>query len=182
MRQPLSAPAGRRPTRALAAAAAVALLGACGSAESPDVTALAEGSETETLDPNVAPQEASEPNQEVEAFQGDLRTSQQNSDGSTVTVDRAGLENSRGWLVIRTSLDEEAATVLGTRELGAAGPLDDVEVELDPPLDSGEHTLFAVIHLDADPIGDFNWPGEDVPVVTRQGDVIAAQFRVTVNG
>jgi hypothetical protein len=84
-----------------------------------------------------------------------------------------------GWAVIH----EQGAKSLGAAIGHAAAPdgtTQNLSVELDRNAEDGE-TLFAVLHIDAGAEGTYEFPGADVPETDKDGDTVAASFRVTVS-
>ncbi|MGM0718505.1 MAG: DUF7282 domain-containing protein, partial [Halobacteriota archaeon] len=111
--------------------------------------------------------------------------SEQTTDGSTVTVDSARLDDG-GFVVIHDStlLDGEVIpSVIGASEYLEAGEVEDLEVELDEPLEEDD-TLIAMPHQDTNDneTYDFNdSEGEDDgPYVDDAGDPIIDDAEVTV--
>ncbi len=164
------------------------LLASCSTepGESPDVSSREpDTTQTETLS-DTAKVDA-EPD---DPFVGAVEVEDQTSDGATVTVARAGLGDDEGWVVIHADESGAPGDVLGHAAIepdqsgatvdGVEGNAD-VVVTLDQPLEPGEHVLWAMLHLDAEPAGTYQFPGNDVPV-THEDAVVMAPFTVTVEG
>jgi plastocyanin/predicted small secreted protein len=86
--------------------------------------------------------------------------------GGKVLMDRVfALEP--GWLVIHIEQDGGPGPVIGSAFV-EAGPNFDLEVDIDSELATPK--LFAMLHLDAGTPGEYEFPGEDVPV--KNGEAI----------
>jgi hypothetical protein len=105
-----------------------------------------------------------------------VTASDQESDGASVVV--AGVTAAApGWIVIHIDSGGSPGPVLGQSAV-AAGDNTDVVVALDPPLE-GDTTLWAMLHVDEGVVGEYEFPGADVPV--RDGDmVVMTPFVATV--
>lgn len=117
-------------------------------------------------------------------FEGTIQAQDQSSDGTTVEVDAVSLNQGNGWVAIFTEQEGGPSAVIGTAAIQAAEE-GEVIVELDEPLEPGEYALWAQLLIDAVPVGEFNWPGEDQPVTRRlgasdAGDVLQERFTLTV--
>lgn len=117
-------------------------------------------------------------------FEGTIQALDQSSDGETVTIDAVTFTQRNGWVAVFDEQEGAPGQVIGTAAIQPAEE-GEVVVELDEPLEPGEHVLWAQLLIDSAPVGEFNWPGGDEPV-TRQfgeddpGDVLQEQFSVTV--
>jgi hypothetical protein len=87
--------------------------------------------------------------------------SDQSSDGLTVVVDSVTAA-APGWIVIHLDNNGAPGPVIGQSAVDAGENLD-VEVELDPALDS-DTALWAMLHVDEGVAGEYEFPGPDVPV------------------
>lgn len=158
------------------------LLASCGNGESPDVSSLATAGPSETV---TAPDTVPTENVRDDSYVGEIAVSDQTSDGTEIAIDRATLEDTRGWVVIHRDESGAPGEVLGYVQLPAEEPAgerpDPLTVTLDAPLEPGDHPLWAMLHLDAEPVGTYGFPGEDVPV-TSDDAVVMAPFTVTVEG
>lgn len=159
-------------------AAAVLVVG-CSTGEplrtagQPDVT------ETNTIGDVGAGEEAGEEfGADFGEFDALLDVSDQTTDGDAVQVAQASIDPGPGWVVIYTSKADSPDEVIGFQQVEAN--LTDITVELDQPLEPGEYKLWAQMHVDADPIGDFQWPGSDIPVTREDEDVVQSSFTLTV--
>lgn len=152
------------------------LLASCGSDESPDVASLAsaEPSETETISDVVA-------TDVPDLDRGDvgITVSDQTSDGATVTIDEVIALDARAFVVIHADEQGAPGEVLGHAPVPFEGPTTDLTVELDAPLSSGTYTVWAMVHEDNEPIGIYQFPGNDVPA-TANDAVVMEPIEVTV--
>ena len=90
----------------------------------------------------------------------------------------ATLEGTKGWLAVRANDAGEPGEVLGYSPL-QAGTNNDVEVELDRPLDSSQR-LYTTVHQESPADGKFTFPAED-PTATRGGQAAVEPIYYTVN-
>lgn len=121
-------------------------------------------------------QDVSEEPQDVATAR--LSARDQGGDGETVTVPAATLEGTKGWLAVRANDGGEPGEVLGYSPL-QAGTNNDVEVELDRPLDSSQR-LYTTVHQESPADGKFTFPAED-PTATRGGQAAVEPIYYTVN-
>jgi predicted lipoprotein with Yx(FWY)xxD motif len=90
---------------------------------------------------------------------------------SSVTADEVG------WLVIHAQADGKPGAILGFSPV-QAGENNDVVVEIDSS--SATETLYAMLHVDADTEGMFDFPGgNDLPATDAAGNVVTPAFTVT---
>jgi plastocyanin len=92
----------------------------------------------------------------------------------TVTVsevDSAG----PGWIVIHADADGAPGPVIGHTAV-ENGANKDVVVEIDAA--NATQTLYAMLHTDAGTQGEYEFPGDDVPVKVN-GQVVTPPFQVT---
>lgn len=152
------------------------LLASCGSDESPDVASLAsEGpSETETISDVVA-------TDVPDLDRGDvgITVSNQTSDGTSVVIDEVIALDTRAFVVIHRDEQGAPGEVIGHAPVPFEGPTTGITVDLDTPLDAGTHTVWAMVHVDNEPIGVYQFPGNDTPA-TAEGTVIMDPIEVTV--
>lgn len=81
-----------------------------------------------------------------------------------------------GWIVIHSSQDGAPGPIVGYAPV-REGENHDVEVEID--LSQATEDLFAMLHVDAGMLGEYEFPGDDVPA--RNGDAIVnVPFKVTL--
>lgn len=84
-----------------------------------------------------------------------------------------------GWIVIHEQTGSGSfGGVIGFASV-LAGSHSDVAVTLDRDALDGE-TLYAMLHSDGGEIGDFEFPGPDVPVTDAAGAVVVKSFDVQV--
>lgn len=134
-----------------------------------------------SLDRAVGPVQVETPGDYREWFQGRLGVYNQVSDGGSVVVATATIENVQGWVAIREVTGNDAlGEVLGVGQLDVAGPQDDLVIPLEPALEPGRHVLAAIVYQDAQPLGEFDFPGVDNPITDRRGEVVSKRFRLTV--
>ncbi|MFO7635259.1 MAG: fasciclin domain-containing protein [Caldilinea sp.] len=94
---------------------------------------------------------------------------------NVVTVTRV-TSNGPGWVVIHADADGNPGPVIGYTAV-PDGISANVEVEVD--LDGLTDNLFAMLHVDADEIGVYEFPdGPDAPVLVR-GRIVMKPFAVT---
>jgi len=85
-----------------------------------------------------------------------------------------------GWMVIHAENDQGGpGAILGKTQV-QSGVNDDVDVELIDDNYPAGTTLFAMLHVDVDPAGSFDFPGNDAPEIFGFGDdnVIVEPFTV----
>lgn len=89
-----------------------------------------------------------------------VTVSDQDATGGTVTIDLVHA-NEPGWLVIHANNDGAPGVVIGHTQVNV-GDNRDVIVEID--LTQATPVLHAMLHLDAGTVGEYEFPGEDVPI------------------
>ncbi|MFT4947643.1 MAG: hypothetical protein ACI8TL_001891 [Natronomonas sp.] len=106
----------------------------------------------------------------------EVAMSDQSSDGTTVTVDSARLDEG-GFVTIhdsRLTNGEPLASVRGTSEYLGVGTVQNLEIELDDPLEEGD-TLIAMPHRDSNDNETYDFvesEGNDDPPYTRDGNAV----------
>lgn len=80
-----------------------------------------------------------------------------------------------GWVVIHTQIDGVPGPVIGYAAV-AHGVNRDVAVDIDPA--TATETLYAMLHVDAGTVGEYEFPGEDAPA-TVGDQVVVKPFKVT---
>jgi len=85
------------------------------------------------------------------------------------------VSNGSGWLVIHAQADGKPGPVAGFSAV-ADGVNTDVKVEIDPA--AATETLYAMLHTDAGTIGEYEFPGDDVPVKVDD-QVVTPAFAVS---
>jgi len=117
----------------------------------------------------------------VEGATATVSISDQESDGSEVTVDSAQLSEG-GFIVIHDSTlleGEVAGSVVGNSEYLEAGSHEDVTITLDEPMDEN-FTAIAMPHLDTNGNEAYDFPDADGPY-TQNGSAVTASANVTVS-
>ena len=107
-----------------------------------------------------------------------LSARDQSGSGASVTVPAATLEGTEGWLAVRANDGGEPGEVLGYSPL-RAGTNNDVEVELDLPVDSSRR-LYTTVHQESPADGKFTFPADD-PTATRGGQAAVEPIYYTVD-
>lgn len=93
-------------------------------------------------------------------------------EGAIVVVDKVVMDQ-QGWLVIHAEDGGQPGPVIGYVEV-PEGVSTEVYIEIIP--DEITQTLYAMLHLDADPLSEFDFPeGNDAPV-TVDGEVVVTPF------
>jgi predicted lipoprotein with Yx(FWY)xxD motif len=95
--------------------------------------------------------------------------------GNTVTVASVTADVD-GWLVVHAQADGGPGPVLGYSPV-SAGENQDVVVEIDEA--GATDTLYAMLHVDAGTAGEYEFPGEDVPAVDAEGNVVTPPFALS---
>lgn len=80
-----------------------------------------------------------------------------------------------GWMAIHADANGGPGPVAGFAPV-TAGNSYDVVVELDPAI--ATETLHAMLHVDAGTAGEYEFPGDDGPVMDAGGNVVMAPFQV----
>lgn len=148
------------------------LLTSCGES---DVAQVPEGEGQTQTAPDVA---ATQPAEEQGEATGDVNVLNQIGDGTTVVLSRVSTDDAtRALIVIHDDAEGAPGEPLGFAEVTAAAE-GNLTVDLDEPLEAGSHRLWAVMHVDAEPVGEFE-PGVD-EVMTTAGDPVQDEFSYTV--
>lgn len=79
-----------------------------------------------------------------------------------------------GWMVIHAD-DGGPGPVIGFAPV-EVGENENVTVEIDPEM--ATETLYAMLHIDVGTVGEYEFPGEDGPVMDAEGNVITPPFTV----
>lgn len=101
-----------------------------------------------------------------------VTASDQSPTDGAVVIDRV-VAADPGWIVIHADADGAPGPVIGQAPVIEGNNLQ-VMVEID--LEQSTPTLYAMLHLDAGNIGDYEFPGEDAPVFDEDGNVVLAPF------
>lgn len=137
--------------------------GGGGDAPSPTSTPMATDASTADLTPS-------------------LSVSDQETDGSTVTIDSAVIDGA-GWLVVHPEADDggpNGGVTLVERQL-SSGEYANLELRFDEALES-DQTVYAMLHYEDPADGEFTFPDEGDPAVTAGGDPVVTPLDVTVTG
>lgn len=123
------------------------------------------------------PEETTEEPEEMETAVTNAVTvsDQELSADNTVTIDSVTADVA-GWLVIHAQADGAPGPVLGHAPV-PAGDNSDVVVEIDPA--GATETLYAMLHVDAGTMGEYEFPGDDGPAVDAAGSVVTPSFNLT---
>jgi len=82
-----------------------------------------------------------------------------------------------GWMVIHAEADGKPGPILGTNPVGA-GFNSDVIVLIDPA--GATETMFAMLHVDAGEVGEFEFPGgDDIPALDNEGNIVTPSFAIS---
>ncbi|MBE7528235.1 MAG: hypothetical protein HND44_18065 [Chloroflexi bacterium] len=90
----------------------------------------------------------------------------------TVTIDSVTADVP-GWIVIHAQADGRPGPVLGYTPV-AAGENQNVIVTIDPT--GATETLYAMLHIDAGTRGEYEFPGDDVPAMDADGNMVTPPF------
>jgi len=91
--------------------------------------------------------------------------------GNTLTVASVKIAND-GWLVVHAMVDGAPVlpSIIGKVAI-KAGTTKNVVIELDDATKAGD-TVLTMLHVDAGSVGEYEFPGADVPVVADGGPVV----------
>ncbi len=171
----------RRLPAILAAVLAALALGACVPGEQTGPLLQTEDRNV-TLDPRpggAVRQPAMRP--EIAPYASVLEVGAQTTDtGETVEVDREALGEDQAWVVILRDDEGHTGRRIGRVQVPSAAPVEDLTVELEEPLETGDHTLWARLLSNAAPLSQYEWPGPDEPAVNAFGDIVRTRFTVSV--
>lgn len=112
----------------------------------------------------------------AEAEQPSVVVSDQDATDGTVNIEDVHARD-QGWMVIHADQDGAPGPVIGQAPV-SAGENHDVSVEID--LESATPKLYAMLHLDSGNVGEYEFPGDDVPVTNDQGEVVVVPFNVAL--
>ena len=117
---------------------------------------------TATSEPAPEPTSAPPPTEEeaMEEMVPSVTVSDQDASGGTVTIEKV-VADQPGWLVIHITKGGGPGPVIGQSPV-SEGDNSNVEVAID--LDQATQQLFAMLHLDIGTEGEYEFPGDDVPV------------------
>lgn len=130
----------------------------------------------ETVTPDPAGTQTGTPGDSADA---PLVVSDQTISGDgTVLITRVFSE-AAGWLVIHADDSGKPGVVIGYVAV-PAGESANVAVPIEGSSVTG--VLHAMLHVDAGTLGQYEFPGADVPATDAQGNMIVRSFNVTVTG
>ncbi len=117
---------------------------------------------TATPEPAPEPTSAPPPTEEevMEEMAPSVTVSDQDASSGTVTIEKV-VAGQPGWLVIHITKGGGPGPVIGQSPV-SEGENSNVEVAID--LDQATQQLFAMLHLDIGTEGEYEFPGDDVPV------------------
>lgn len=163
------------PLRPLVAALAVGtvVLAGCSAQTLREVPEV-EATSTEDVSDTAAAGEAPGGDR-TDPFEGRLVVEDQAVEDRTVVIEHANVWVPRGWVVVYDDEDGDPGRPLGWAQVVANQGDEPLEVTLPEPVEPGT-TLWAVLHVDADPVGVFE-PGNDI-VLTRDGGTLRESFTV----
>ncbi|HEX6386411.1 MAG TPA: cupredoxin domain-containing protein [Anaerolineae bacterium] len=164
---PTLAPAAETPTEMLAEIAT----------EEPTEAPTEAPTETPTEIPTETPTEAptETPTQEVAFTNAVTVEDQALGEDNTVTV-ASVTSAGPGWIVIHADADGAPGPVIGHAAV-QEGENQNVEVEIDPAM--ATETLYAMLHVDAGAVGEYEFPGDDVPATNDAGNVVTPAFELS---
>lgn len=100
---------------------------------------------------------------------------QELGDGATVTIAEV-MSAGPGWIVIHAQAEGSPGPILGKTPVGG-GVNNDVIVEIDTT--GATETLYAMLHVDAGTLSEFEFPGgDDVPARDAAGNVVTPPFHI----
>lgn len=157
----------------------VIILTACsGQAETP-TPAPAEPTETavptQTAAPTIAPTIVPTDTPEPVITNAVTVADQPLSADNTVTIAHI-TSDMPGWIVIHAEADGKPGPVIGHAPI-TMGDSSDVAVEIDAS--AATTTLYAMLHVDAGTVGEYEFPGEDVPATAADGSMVTPPFAIT---
>ena len=123
--------------------------------------------ETPTEEPSVTPS---------------LSVSDIETDNRNVVIPSASIDRD-GWVVIHPEAEgggPNGQVTLAQKQL-SPGEYSDIELTLDTLL-AGAQTVYAMLHYDDPPDGEFTFPQTGDPAVTKDGNPIVKPFAVTLTG
>lgn len=107
-----------------------------------------------------------------------IEASDQRTDGTDLIVNEASLVDSRGFVVVYRDSDGAPGKIVGYVAIPEGQSLE-VRVPIFEDIESG--TYWAVLHVDRGEVGEFEFPGPDLPVVRGEDTVLMVQFTLTVD-
>jgi predicted lipoprotein with Yx(FWY)xxD motif len=104
-------------------------------------------------------------------------TDQELGSGNTVTVANVTTD-SAGWLVIHAQAGGSPGPIVGFAPV-ETGENSDVLVNIEAA--GATETLYAMLHVDAGTLGEYEFPGEDVPAVNADGNLVTPPFQIDLS-
>lgn len=95
-------------------------------------------------------------------------------EGDTLTIAEV-VSDGPGWIVIHTQADGGPGPIIGFAPV-AAGSNEDVAVTIDAG--AATETLYAMLHIDAGVMGEYEFPGPDAPATDMAGNVVTPAFQL----
>jgi len=92
----------------------------------------------------------------------------------TVTIDKVSAAEA-GWIAIHTDVSGSPGPVIGFAPVGVGHNLN-IVVEIDQA--QATPILYAMLHLDAGVLGEYNFPGDDLPITDIGGYVVMTAFEL----
>ena len=97
------------------------------------------------------------------------------SSENTVTIGSVTADTA-SWIVIHAQGESGPGAVIGFAAV-SAGENSEVVVTIDAA--AATETLYAMLHVDAGTAGEYEFPGDDVPAVDAEGNVVTPAFTLT---
>ena len=151
----------------------IVALAACDT--SPEATATPEPEVDEGAEESVVEEATATAEPEVEPPTPSVTVEEQELVDGTVTVPAATAAQP-GWMVIHADDNGAPGPVIGFAPV-ESGENEEVVVEVDEA--AATETLYAMLHVDAGTAGEYEFPGDDVPVTDAEGNVVVEPFRVS---
>ncbi|HJX39832.1 MAG TPA: hypothetical protein VJ345_00110, partial [Anaerolineales bacterium] len=139
------------------------------------VLVLAACSPAPTPAPTAAPTAAPATEEPAPAPLSSVNVSDQDASQGSVIIDEITAAE-QGWIVIHLNVDGGPGPVIG---YSAVQPGENLAVPVEIDLASATPELFAMLHVDRGAMGQYEFPGEDVPAMA--GEVMVnVPFSVTL--
>lgn len=95
----------------------------------------------------------------------------QESNGSSVTIDRAVFKETKGWVAIHANAGGAPGQVIGVSQLLPAGETGNLKVTLTKPLTKND-TVYPMLHLEDNNNSTYDFPNGDAPAKAGQKVVV----------
>lgn len=105
-----------------------------------------------------------------------VTVSSQDASSGNILIDEV-IAPQLSWVVIHAEDDGTPGPMIGLSQV-KEGINQNISVAIDP--NAATETLYAMVHVDAATLGEFEFPGDDIPIQTN-GSVIMAPFKVTLS-